>query len=151
MSHIFNNDGSKQFYEYYKFQTNFSRKKINSLFSNLTSLNIIELINLKKDYINFGYSTLEIENHLHKLYSFPIYIVIMSVLSSIFMFNVKHNKSKTFNIIAGIIFSVLIYYLNYFSNLLGVNERVPILLSNTFPLLILILICIIGMVRLNEK
>jgi len=35
--------------------------------------------------------------------------------------------------------------------LLGVNERVPILLSNAFPLLILILICIIGMIRLNEK
>ena len=75
----------------------------------------------------------------------------MSVLSGIFMFNVKHNKSKTFNIIAGILFSVLIYYLNYFSNLLGVNERVPILLSNAFPLLILILICSIGLIKLNEK
>ena len=75
----------------------------------------------------------------------------MCVLSGIFMFNVKHNQSKTYNIIAGILFSVLIYYLNYFSNLLGVNERVPILLSNAFPLLILILICIIGMIKLNEK
>ena len=102
-------------------------------------------------FINFGYSTLKIENHLHKLYSFPLYVVIMSVLSGIFMFNVKHNQSKTFNIIAGILFSVLIYYLNYFSNLLGVNERVPIILSNAFPLLILILICIIGMIKLNEK
>ena len=149
--YVFNDDGSKNFFENYKFRTNFDKKKINSLYSNLTSLNIFELINLKKDYINFGYSTLEIENHFHKLYSFPLYLVIMSVLSGIFMFNVKHNKSKTYNIIAGILFSVLIYYLNYFSNLLGVNERVPILLSNIFPLLILILICTIGMIRVNEK
>ena len=149
--YIFNDDGSKNYFENYKFKTNFDKKKINSLFSNLTSLNIFELMNLKKDYINFGYSTLEIENHLHKLYSFPLYIVIMCVLSGIFMFNVKHNQSKTYNIIAGMLFSVLIYYLNYFSNLLGVNERVPILLSNAFPLLILILICIIGMIKLNEK
>ena len=103
--YIFNDDGSKNYFENYKFKTNFDKKKINSLFSNLTSLNIFELINLKKDYINFGYSTLEIENHLHKLYSFPLYIVIMCVLSGIFMFNVKHNQSKTYNIIAGILFS----------------------------------------------
>ena len=65
------------------------------------------------------------------------------------MLNTINQKLTT--LLLELLFSVLIYYLNYFSNLLGVNERVPILLSNAFPLLILMLICTIGMIKLNEK
>ena len=38
------------------FQSNFNSEKINTLFSNLTSLTIWELFNLRNDYISVGYS-----------------------------------------------------------------------------------------------
>ena len=42
-------------------------------------------------------------------------------------------------------------YVNYFSGLLGINGKVPIVLSVWLPLIVLILISMIGLVRLNEK
>ena len=67
------------------------------------------------------------------------------------MMNVKNNKSKVFNIIMGIILSVLIYYINYFFNIMGINERLPVVLSIWFPLTILLLFSFVGLVRINEK
>ncbi len=134
-----------------KFKTNFNTKKINNLFSNLSSLNLVELINLRKDYKKIGYSTIEIETHIHRLSSMPIFLTIMTLIASILMFNIKYNKSKIFNIIFGIILSVSIYYIYYFFNLLGINERIPVILSIWLPNLILFLFCIIGLIRINEK
>ena len=74
-----------------------------------------------KDYDQLGYSTLEINSHLHKLYSFPIYLMIMSLVGGILMLNIKYNKSKVVNITIGIILSVIIYYLNLFYKFIG-NE-----------------------------
>ena len=42
---IFYSDGKKEKLEKLKVNTNFNREKLNSIFSNLTSLNIIQLIN----------------------------------------------------------------------------------------------------------
>ena len=148
---IFNESKISQYHEKYKFKTNFDFEKISTLFSNLTSFNIFELRNLLNDYRSFGYSTLEIESHLNKLYSLPIYVTIMTILGSIFMLNVKYNKSKIFSIISGTLISVLIYYLNYFSNVMGVNEKLPIVASTWFPYILLTLICITGMIKINEK
>ncbi len=133
------------------FKTNFNLEKINSLFSNLSSLSLFELYDLKKDYKSLGYSTLEVDAHNHKIFSYPLYLMVMSVFSSIIMLNIKRNKPKIFNLILGILLSVLIYYINYFSNLLGESEKLPLELSVYVPLTILILLSTIGLVRINEK
>ena len=64
---------------------------------------------------------------------------------------ISYNKSKIFSIVSGTLISVLIYYLNYFSNVMGVNEKLPILVSTWFPYIILTLICLTGMIKINEK
>ena len=133
------------------FNTNFDSNKIRSFFSNLTSLNIIELIKTEKDYKLLGYSTIEINLFIQKLIALPIYLTIMVVLGSILMLNSKHNRSKVLNIIIGIISSVCIYYLNYFVNLMGEAERIPFLISIWTPFLLLSIICLIGLIRVNEK
>ena len=137
--------------ELLNFKSNFDVEKINNLFSNLSSMSIFQLKKLKKDYFSLGYSTIDIEVYEHKLYSFPIYLAIMSLLSGIIMFNSKYKKNTTFNIILGIFLSVLIYYVNHFSSLLGSNGRIPVVLSIWLPLIILVLISSIGMLRINEK
>jgi len=131
--------------------THFDLKKINSMFRNLSSLNILELNKLKRDYEDLGYSTFEITSHLNRLYSFPVYLSIMSVFSAIIMLNIKRNKPMIYHIISGVLLSVIIYYFYYLFNLLGQNGKIPLLASTWLPLLLLMIFILIGLVRINEK
>ena len=131
--------------------THFDLKKINSMFRNLSSLNIYELRKLRKDYEELGYGTFEITSHLNKLYSFPVYLSIMTMLSAIIMLNIKRNKPMIYHIISGILLSVIIYYFYFLFNVMGENGKIPLLASIWLPLFILMLFNIIGLVRINEK
>ncbi len=137
--------------EFINLDSNFDIEVVNSLFSNLSSMSLFKLRELKKDYKKLGYSTVGIEVYQNKIFSVPIYLSIMTLLSAIIMFNSKFRKSKIFNIILGISLSVIIYYVNYFSGLLGETGKIPIVLSVWLPLIILIIISLIGLVRVNEK
>tara|TARA_Y200000002_G_C22611001_1_gene633807 strand:+ start:5 stop:1081 length:1077 start_codon:yes stop_codon:yes gene_type:complete len=146
-----NQNNSKQIIKNLKINSNFNEKKINNLFSNLSSFSFWELEKIKRDYQALGYSTREVMVYKNKMYSVPIYLAIMTLLSGIIMFNSKYKKSKTINIIIGIFISVLIYYVSYFSNLLGTNNKIPVILSIWLPLTIIGLFCLIGLVRVNDK
>ena len=131
--------------------TNFDNDKINSLFSNISTLNLFELIDLKKDYENLGYSSDEIVIHLLKLSSTPFFYGILSVLSAVIMFNFKRNKSLFFHIILGILMSVIIYYINFMFGSLGNSGKIPIIWSIFMPILFISIFAIIGLIRINEK
>ena len=133
------------------FKSNFDAEQIKKMFSDLSSLNIIQLNKLKKDYDNLGYSLTNINIHIQKLVAYPIYLTVMTIFASVVMLNIKRNKSKLFHIVLGVLLSVLIYYVNYFSSLLGQNERLPEIMSIWSPLIIISLFCAIGLVRINEK
>ena len=133
------------------FETNFNMQKITNLFSDLTALNFWELYELKNDYKNLGYSTLPIDIHIQKLYSYPIYLTIMVCIAVILMLNIKQNKSKIFNLLLGIFISVLIYYINFFFNILSENQKIPIMTSVWGPQILLILISSISLIKINEK
>ena len=74
----------------------------------------------------------------------------MTILGFIIISKLKHFKSKFFISIFGIFISVIIYYFNYFSGILGANGVLPIYLSVWTPLLILFLICNIGVLKIND-
>jgi len=148
---IFNNNSSVKLDKEYLIETHFNIEKINSLFRNLSSLDYFQLIKLKNDYASLGNSIREVTIHLHKLYSLPLFLSVMTVLSSILMFNNKRNTSKIFHLLIGILSSVIIYYLTFVFSLMGENGKIPILFSIYLPFMILILIISIGIVRLNEK
>ena len=132
-------------------ETHFDLEKINNLFSNLSSLTMWELEKLKNDYENLGYSTLEVNAHKHKIIAYPAFLIIMTLISGIIMLNIKVNKSRIFHLIMGITLSVIIFYIKYFFNLLGENGKIPIIVSIWFPLVILLIFCSIGLIRINEK
>ena len=134
-----------------QFQSNFNSEKINTLFSNLNSLTLWELYKLGKDYISVGYSINDINLHLQKIYSFPIYLTILTVFASVLMLNVTINKPKIFYLLMGIFVSVLIFYINHFSSLLGENNKLPVIMSVWLPHVIVSILTAIGMVRVNEK
>jgi len=133
------------------FQSNFNSEKINTLFANLNSLTIWELFELRKDYISVGYSISEINLHLQKIYSFPVYLTILTIFASVLMLNVPINKPKLFYLLLGIFVSVLIFYINHFSSLLGENNKLPVTMSVWLPHVIVSILTGIGMVRINEK
>ena len=132
-------------------KTNFDKEKINSLFSNFSTLNLLELINLKKDYESIGYSSDEILIHLFKLFSTPLLYSLLTVLASIVMLNIKKNQSLFFHVLLGILISVLIYYLNFIFVSLGNTGKIPPNLSIFLPIIFISIIAIIGLVRINEK
>ncbi len=131
--------------------TNFDLQKINSLFSNLSSLTIFELYDLRKNYKKLNYSTVEIKMHLLKIFSYPIYLTIITVLSGILMFNIKHQKNSIFKIVLGIFISVVVYYLNYFFYVLGNNQKIPITFAIWLPLIMLTIVNFSFIIKINEK
>ncbi len=133
------------------YDTNFDEKKIGSLFSNISTLNILELFDLKKDFERLGYSSDEITIHLLKLTSTPLLYGVLTILSSIIMFNFKRDKSLFFHIILGILMSVIIYYINFMFSSLGNNGKIPIIASIYLPILFISIFSIIGLIRVNEK
>lgn len=144
-------DNSSKKFDEIEFESNFDLERINNLFSDLTSLTYLELLKLEKDYNSIGYSTDEIEIQKHKFYSLPFLLCIMTILGTIIMIHNKFKKNLLLNLFIGIFFSVIIYYLSHFSNLLGENGRLPLIISVWFPILMLSTISIIGVIKLNEK
>ena len=131
--------------------THFNQEKIEGLFRSLSSLNIIELIKLYKDYESLGYDTIDVEFHLHKVFSFPVFLSVMTLFAAIIMLNIKRNKPIIFHIILGVFLSVLIYYFYYLFTLFGKSEKIPLYLSVWLPLFLLSIFTFIGLIRINEK
>ena len=132
-------------------KSNFDLKKINGLFSNLSSLTVIDLLKLRKSYKSLNYSVTDIDSHLYKIISYPAYLTLITIFSAIIMFNIGYQKNSYFKITLGIFLSVVIYYINYFLGVLGTNEKIPLVLSIFLPLIILSIINFTSMIRVNEK
>ena len=148
---ILNENGVTKDLKSYVYNSSFNGEIISNLFSNLSSLNIYELHKLSSNYLKIGYSNTDIKIHLNKTYSMPVFYILMTILGFVIINKLKRVKSKFFLSIFGIFISVIVYYLNYFSSVLGNNGVLPIYLSVWLPLLILFLICNIGIIRVNEN
>ena len=132
-------------------ESNFDLQKINSLFSNLSSLTMIDLITLRKSYKSLNYSVTDIDSHLLKIISYPILLTLITIFSAVIMFNIGYQKNTFFKILLGIFLSVIIYYINNFLSVLGTNGKIPLILSIFLPLIILSIINFISIIKLNEK
>lgn len=131
--------------------SNFDYNKVNNLFSNLSSLSILELINLRKNYKQINYSTTKIDVKLNKILSYPFYFTLMTILASFIMFNSKRYKSNSLKIAVGLFFCVLIYYINNLFQVLGDTEKIPLSISVWLTLVILTFINLILFLKVNEK
>jgi len=134
-----------------KFDSNFDQKRMESLFSNLSSLSLLKLIELKNNYKSLNYSTTDVEIQIYKVATYPLLLVLMTISSSIIMFNTKKNNSKIFKIIIGLFFSIAIYYVNNLFNVMGATEKIPLIISIWTPIICLSLINLIMVVNINEK
>ena len=131
-------------------ETNFDIHLINNLFKNFDSFTIMKLIDLKHNN-NFNFTSDEINLQLYKVLSYPIYLSLMTLLSSIVMLNIKRNKPKIIYMIIGIGLSVIIYFFNILFQSLGKNGTISIEISLIMPILILFLFCTSSLIQINEK
>ena len=134
-----------------KFKSNFNQKRIESLFSNLSSLSLLKLIDLRENYKLLNYSTVDVDMQIYKIATYPLFLVIMTILSSIIMLNTKKSNSKIIKIIIGLFFSVVIYYINNLFNVMGSTEKIPLMISVWTPIIFLALVNLIMLININEK
>ena len=134
-----------------EFDTNFDLDRIRTLYSNLSALDIFELLELRKNYLKLNYSVTDVNLHLLKIVSYPLLLLLISIFAALIMFNIKQMKSSTFKISIGLFFSVIIYYLSNFSYVLGSTERISLIFSILIPIIILSTINCLMLYRVNEK
>ena len=144
-------NNEKKIVENYRLKTNFSYEVIQNLFSNLSSLSFLELIELRKNYKSLNYSLVEIDIQIIKIITFPLYLVLMTIFSSIIMMNTKQFKSSIVKISIGLFFSVIIYYFFNFFRVLGETEKINFTSSVIIPLILLALINSIMIRKFNDK
>ncbi len=147
---VFKNNISQKI-DLLKFKSNFNQKRIESLFSNLSSLSLLKLIDLRKNYKSLNYSTVDVDMQIYKIVTYPLFLVIMTILSSIIMLNSKKSSSKVIQIIIGLFFSVVIYYINNLFNVMGSTEKIPLMVSVWTPIIFLALVNLIMLININEK
>jgi lipopolysaccharide export system permease protein len=137
--------------ELLKIKSNFDYKRIQGLFSNLSSLSFFELIELKNNYVLLNYSTIDVNIQIQKIITYPIYLTLMTIFSSVIMLNSKKFKSNTLKISIGLFLCVVIYYLNNLFNAFGTIEKINYLLSVWTPLLLLTFTILLITKKINEK
>ncbi len=138
-------------FETFSLNTNFDLKRINSLYSNLNSINLIALLELRKNYKKLNYSITDVDLQILRLLSLPLFLILICLFSSIIMLRIKHLSNTTLQITVGLFFSVIIYYLNNFFNVLGSTEKIAVELAVFSPLIILSFINLLMLNKINEK
>ena len=98
-----------------------------------------------------NYSTIDVNIQIQKIISYPIYLMIMTIFSSIIMLNSKKLKSNTLKISVGLFLCVVIYYFNNLFIILGSTEKINYIMSVWTPLLFLTFITMLSVSRINEK
>ena len=147
---IYNNN-DYEIKEVLKINTNFNYKRITTLYSNLSSLNFFQIIELKNNYKKLNYSLTEVNMQILKIIAFPLYLVLITILSALIMFKVKRLDTTTFKISLGLFISVIIYYINNFFLVMGNTERIPLIFAIFTPLVILGLFNTFMIYKINEK
>lgn len=133
------------------FKSNFDYERIQSLFSNLSSMSVLELFELNKNYEMLNLSTIEIKLQIQKVLTYPIYLCLMSLLACIIMFYFNKNQSNTIKISFGLFLSVIIYYMNNFLFVMGKTEKINVMFAIWIPIIALILINSLYTLKINEK
>ena len=132
-------------------KTNFNFERIKTLYSNLSSLNLLELYELRENYRNLNYSVTEINLQLLKLASYPFYLLFMTIFSALMMLKIKSINGNTFKISIGLFSSVIIYYMSNFFHVLGSTERISLLVAIFTPIIILSIINVMMLYEINKK
>ena len=132
-------------------KTNFDYRGIQTLYSNLSSLDILQLYELRDNYKRLNYSLTEVNLQIMKIFTYPLYLLLITIFSALIMFRIKRLGGTTYKISLGLFLSVVIYYINNFFLVMGNTERISLFIALFTPLLMLGLVNSFMLYRINEK
>ena len=135
----------------YSYLSIYDAQKIKSLYSNLDTISFWSINNEIKLLEERGYSTKEMEAKLHRSYAFPFFLLSMLLLSSVFTLGVRVKENNWTYVFIAIIASVLIYFFNDFSAVLGKTEKLPMEIAVWMPLAIIFIFSAVGIIHANQK
>ena len=145
------NENDYEVIDVLEISTNFDYKRVKTLYSNLSSLSIIQLFELKDNYKRLNYSLTEVNLQILKILAYPLYLLLITILSALIMFKIKRMDTTTFKISLGLFISVIIYYINNFFLVMGSTERIPLMFAIFSPLVILSIFNSFMVYKINEK
>ena len=150
---IINADGlvSSEDIENISYISMYDIKKIKSLYSNLDTISFWNLDQEIKLLEQRGYSTKEMQAKLHRSFSFPFFLLSMLLLSSFFTLGTRFSENNWTYVFLTIISSILIFFFNDFSAVLGKTEKLPIEVSVWMPIAIIFIFSSIGIIHANQK
>ena len=129
----------------------FDLKKLKSLYSNLDTISFWNLDDEIKLLEERGYSTSKMKVKLHRSLAFPLFLLSMVLLSSFFTLGTKTNENNWNYVFLAIISSVLIFFFNDFSAVLGETEKLPLEVAVWMPILIIFILSSVGIIHANQK
>jgi len=145
------NANESNFLDILEIKTNFDYKRIQTLYSNLSSLNIFQLFELRNNYNKLNYSLTEVNLQLIKIFAYPLYMLLITIFTALIMFKIRRQDSTTFKISMGLFISVIIYYINNFFLVMGSTERISLIFAVFTPLIVLGMVNSIMIYKINEK
>ena len=139
------------FFENYKFKSDNTAEKINSLYKNLSTISFLDLVLNYSKLNDKGYSKKLLNEKINKFISLPIFLFLMVVLAAIFTIGSLKNKQNFYYVLVSILVCVAIYYFKDLSIALGQTEKISMGLSIWMPIFVISLFCSIGVIQINEK
>jgi len=140
-----------------KQQNNFtfiSSININDLkeyFSNSDTASFWEIANNIEILNSRGYSADELRIKFHKYLSLPIYLFGMILLSTIFTIGINKDYNTLMYLFFGLIIGFILYFLNDLSIAIGLSNKLPLLVSVWSPVIVIIFLCTINLIKINEN
>ena len=126
-------------------------EKIKSLYSNLDTISFWNIENEIKLLEERGYSTREMEAKFQRSLAFPFFLLSMLLLSGVFTLGMDFKENYMTYVFISIILSVLIYFFNDFSAVLGKTEKLPIKVAVWMPIAIIFIFSSVGIIHANQK
>ena len=126
-------------------------KKIKSLYSNLDTVSFWNLEREIKLLDERGYSTREMEIKFQRSLAYPFFLLSMILLSGVFTLGAKLSENNWTYVFIAIIASVLIFYFNDFSAVLGETDKLPIKVAVWMPITIIFVFSAVGIIHANQK
>jgi lipopolysaccharide export LptBFGC system permease protein LptF len=91
------------------------------------------------------------ESKLQRAYAFPFFLLSMILLSSVFTLGVRFKENNWTYVFIAIVASVLIYFFNYFSAVLGKTGKLPMEIAVWMPIAIIFIFSAVGIIHANQK
>jgi len=150
---IINYDGKiiSEITKNYSYVSMYDIEKIESLYSNLDTISFWNIGNEIKLLEERGYSIKEMEAKLQRSYSFPFFLLSMILLSGVFSLGIKFKENNWTYVFIAIIVSVLIYFFNDFSAVLGKTGKLPMEIAVWMPIVIVFVFSVVGIIHANQK